>query len=238
MKKILTLLAVATAVTTGSSAAMTGKFYGGLGLGMKKVHAEMGGYTASLGGRASNSDIYDVTSDKFAGQVFLGYRLGVSEMFYAGLEIDANSPYTYKNEADPEVKRNNTEFNEPKIKTGLGFGASLLLGWNVNESSSLFIRLGGEYRKHQISPNLGSAFNGLTHQQRTAKRSYTDFSFVPGVGGTMKMNDTLELSLDYRVNIGNGKKFGTNSTTDFTTKHTDKSHTMMARISYCFKKLG
>lgn len=234
MKKVLSIMAVAVAVTTGASAKMSHGLYGGLGLGHMKAQSNVSFLTGNNGGVSETSRI---VGDKFAGALFLGYRLGLSDKVFAGLELDAQNGYTVKGESDVSSRAATVETANQKVKASWAWGGSLLLGYHLNKNAYVAVRAGLESRTFKITPNVGLT-NFIapltTNGNATAIRKFSHTSFVPGVLLGMPLGECWEVSGDYRWVMGEKKSKGQNSTTDMRWSHTPKSSTFMVRASYKF----
>lgn len=219
MKKLLSGIALASMMATTAMANSGHNVIVGLGAGMQSLRT----YVKQ---NFNNGTIenYAAADAKFAGSAFLGYRTTMG-MFLGGVEVDMTTPTTYKNDiADTSAT------DSIKVKAGMSFGGSVLLGAQVTDTAYAAVRIGTEYKKYTLDPRLGSGLN----QTDNTKRSTKGFAFVPGVLVGTSFNGCWDLSADYRVNMGKKKTFSTIAANKLyqQVKHTNQ--TFMLKLAYKF----
>lgn len=225
MKKLLSGIALASLLATTAMANNSGhNVIVGLGVGLQSLTTNVKqSWSQGVGQFLEN---YDAAENRFAGGAFLGYRTSIGS-FLGGFEVDATTPADYQND-----NTNNGQTSSIKVKAGMAFGGSVLLGAHVTDTAYAAIRLGGEYRKFTIDPRLGSQLvpaNGTGN-----KRSIKGLSFVPGVLVGTSFNGCWDLSADYRVNFGKKKTFGTIAANSLHQKIKQTSQTFMLKLGYKF----
>lgn len=232
MKKILTGLALTATLATSAMANAGAKhsIVAGLGVGFQNfhMHNKTEFYRAGAFDFAQN---YAVSDGKFGGTAFLGYHAKMG-MFLGGIEVDTTTPATYKN---TQTSNQNTS-TALSIRASFAFGASVLLGANINDNAFAALRVGGEWREHSIKPNFGVGYITTGGDKVKVK----GFAFAPGVVVGFNLNDCWQLSGDYRVRLGRSKtatltgvdNLANATRMDWKLKPT--THTFMLKLNYRF----
>lgn len=220
MKKLLSGIALASMMATTAMANSGHNVIIGLGAGMQSLRTHVKQDYNQF------PEHFSVSDTNFAGSAFLGYRTTMG-MFLGGVEVDMTTPTAYKNEAS-----NTSATTNYKIKAGMAFGGSVLLGAQVTDTAYVAVRFGTEYRKYTLDPRLGS---GLTPVAGTGdKRSMKGFSFVPGVLLGTSFNGCWDIAADYRINLGKKKSSGSVAANTLSLQAKNTSQTFMLKLAYKF----
>lgn len=155
----LSLFAAAAAIAISSPALAANEgAYAGVGITHDNV--------------ATGGDLEGVGFNGIGGTVFAGYKIPVGEKTYAAVEVNFDIMSAKVGDDTDSVKANHS------------FGASALLGYNLNDSTSLFGRIG--YQRGRETTTIDS-------EKFAANRSGLRF----GAGLETKLTESLSLRGEY-----------------------------------------
>lgn len=204
MKKYAIALATAallSSATASSCASSFSGFYAGAQAGLASTTGKVQTETASSAAAARALVAkYNVGDKSFVGGLFAGYGMGVGSCAYVGGELYANFDSLKKKVMDPEVVT--SSYFTGKIAHKFAFGAKVRLGYTVSQQAMVFLGLGGEYGKTEVSlTNVDTAAANTGKGVVTSKKK-TNFSFAPSVGMDMFLSKNLFLRGEYTYVIG------------------------------------
>jgi opacity protein-like surface antigen len=204
MKKLVMAVATVAALSSAASASCASSFsgfYAGLQAGL----ASTSGSVKTVANRAAAAALgtnvkYNVGAKSFVGGLFAGYGMGVGSCAYVGGEIYANMDSLSKKVIDPENGAAN--YFSGKVAHKFAFGAKIRLGYTVSQQAMVFLGLGGEYGKTEVSvTNIDTAAANTGKDVKTSKKK-SNFSFAPSVGMDMFLSKNLFLRGEYTYVIG------------------------------------
>jgi opacity protein-like surface antigen len=189
-----TLISVSVLALLAQSAIANTGFYGGAAVG---AAALTGDSKLSLGrvflGAADRRSLnFDLSAKNIDGDLFIGYGKRLNCFWLAIEAIASFTSLRSKNTLDLDGENSGENLTTKTTNAG---GGSVNLGYYINPTSKLYIKLGIESRRFSVNfvePIVIDPFFSLN-------KSYRSTAFVPGLGMDVEINPRFSVRTEYRI---------------------------------------
>lgn len=218
-------------VSAESCASSFSGFYAGVQAGMNSTTGTytVDTYLAKNNDTAGSATKGSAGKKSFLGGIFAGYGMGVGSCAYVGAEIYANFGNSSVGIRDDANMTPTTAYLKISAQRKYNLGAKVRLGYTVSQQAMIFLGLGLEYAKSQLtSENIQTnwAQTGIT---KTVKKNKGNINFAPSVGMDMFLNKNLFVRGEYTYVIGKAQKVSQDMLNNANTKFTATVKTNMSQ---------
>jgi opacity protein-like surface antigen len=172
----------------------TGKtgFYGGAALGAAALTGDSKLFVnRNVPPATPQSYNRNISGKNIAADIFIGFGKRIN-CFWAAIEAIAS--LTSLNSKDTLDITDINSQQTLSTKTTNAWGASVNLGWHINATSKLYLKLGVETRRFNINFN-----NPTIDPILSLNKSYRNTAFVPGLGMEVELMPRLSVRTEYRI---------------------------------------
>ena len=146
--------------------------------------------TRPLGGAPIAQNFFLTPSDKnVAGSIFAGYGRRLNCLWLAGEVLGSFSPLGAN--MDLGITSDNPQSLE--IKTTSAIEGAFKLGYYINETHKLYLKMGVELRRFKV--NFRDPSNIFVNLNKT----YNSTAFVPGLGMEVELTPHFSMRTEYRI---------------------------------------